>query len=149
MEGINTQGINICNRLIQTCQDSVDGFREAAGAVESAALKQLFERITEEREWMVTDLQGEIVSLGSEANDGGSLLAAMHRGWINLKSVISGHDENEILAECLRGEDVALEQFQDALGGEMPPLTRELITNLFTKVVDARRSLVALQLATR
>jgi uncharacterized protein (TIGR02284 family) len=149
MEGINTEAINVCNRLIQNCQDAADGYRTATMAVDSDNLKTLFMDIAESREFMITDLQGEIVSLGSEPNDGGSLLGALHRGWMNIKSVVSGHDPNEILAECIRGEQSAIDQYRDALSIELPPLTRELLQGHYERVQQNYQQMRSLEAATR
>ena len=47
---------------------------------------------------------------------GGSL----HRGWLNIKSVITGKDDHAIVAEAERGEDVAKTSFENALSEPLP-----------------------------
>jgi uncharacterized protein (TIGR02284 family) len=50
-----------------------------------------------------------------------SVSGAMHRGWINIKSLVTGKDEAAIVAEAERGEDAAVAACEQALGGSLPP----------------------------
>jgi len=149
MEGINTEAVNWCNRLIATCQDGADGYRTAAGAVEQFGLKELFEEIAEQRDFMVTDLQGEIVSLGGDPNDGGTLGGLLHRGWLNLKSVATDHNEYEILEECEAGDQNAANQYAEALASELPPLTRQLLQTHYDKMVSTLNQVRSARVASR
>jgi uncharacterized protein (TIGR02284 family) len=44
----------------------------------------------------------------------------LHRGWINIKSAITGQDESSILNEAERGEDAAKKAYKDALEQTLP-----------------------------
>ena len=52
-----------------------------------------------------------------------------HRGWIDIKSAVTGKDEGAIVAEAERGEDSAKKAYQDALsqGGILSTQTQALI----------------------
>ncbi|MGH9895549.1 MAG: PA2169 family four-helix-bundle protein, partial [bacterium] len=60
---------------------------------------------------------------------------ALHRGWLNVKSAITGKDEAAVLAECERGEDVALQHYQDALREDLPSDVRNLIERQYQGVM--------------
>ena len=72
-------------------------------------------------------LQTLVRSLGEDAETNGSMAGALHRGWIDLKSAVSSHDEKAILVECERGEDSAVAQFRDALEAELPVDIRTIV----------------------
>jgi uncharacterized protein (TIGR02284 family) len=149
MEDRNTLGINTCNRLIVTCEDGAAGFRLAAESAETEALKELFMELSEQREFMVTDLQGEIRSLGSEPNEGGSIAGAFQRGWLNIKHVASDHDDHAILEEVRAGEEAAIRSYQDALREDLPPLTRQMIERHYEEITAAYNRVRQLEVATR
>jgi uncharacterized protein (TIGR02284 family) len=44
----------------------------------------------------------------------------MHRGWVNLKSALTGDSDRSALDECERGEDAALGRYRDALKQDLP-----------------------------
>ncbi len=51
----------------------------------------------------------------------------MHRGWLNVKTAITSKDEAAVLAECERGEDMAVVAYKDALVQDLPPEVHKLI----------------------
>jgi uncharacterized protein (TIGR02284 family) len=53
--------------------------------------------------------------LGGDPEQSGSVAGALHRGWINIKSVVTGEDEGAIISECERGEDAAVKAYEEAL----------------------------------
>ena len=147
MQELNTHAINWCNRLIQTCEDGASGYRTAAGAVEQTSLAEMFEDFAEQRDFMVTDLQGEVVSLGSEPTIGGSLAGLLHRGWMNIKSVATQHDELAVLEECETGDQAALDQYGEPLADELPSSTRQLFLTHQEKLRDSLSQIRSLRSA--
>ena len=100
---------SVINNLIETLKDGEKGFKEAADGVKDPELKSLFTQYSAQRHRFASELQTELRSVaGAEPETGGSAAGAMHRGWMDLKSAISGKDEGAILAECERGEDSAV-----------------------------------------
>jgi uncharacterized protein (TIGR02284 family) len=61
--------------------------------------------------------------------------AAVHRGWISLKSTASTRDSKAILEECERGEDYAKAKYGEALRQELPGAVRELVERQYQGVV--------------
>lgn len=64
-----------------------------------------------------------------------SISGTLHRGWINLKTVIAGRDQRAILEECERGEDIALAVYKEALASELPHPIREVIEKQQTAIL--------------
>jgi uncharacterized protein (TIGR02284 family) len=107
--------ISTLNGLIETCKDGQEGFKSAAEGVESSEMKTLFYEFSQQRAQFVGELQEEVRRLGGDPEKSGSVAAALHRGWIDIKSAVTGKDEKAILAECERGEDSAVKTYEDAL----------------------------------
>lgn len=141
MEGLNTEAINFCNRLIMRNEDSADDFRHAAEVAHSETIKEMLSDVAEKRAFAVIDLQGEVVSLGSEPNAGGSASATLHRGWTRLKGLVSGHSDADVIAECVESEEKTLEAYREALTAPLPTLTRELFERHYSEVLANQQSL--------
>ena len=68
-----------------------------------------------ERQQVVEELRAEVRRLGGEPEDGGSFLGKTHQRFEDLKSAITGRDEQAIINEVERGEDYLKEKFETAL----------------------------------
>ena len=62
---------------------------------------------------------------------------AMHRGWINLKSAITSKDQSAILAECERGEDSAVQEFEKAMRENLPSALRDIVSRQYSEIKSA------------
>ena len=130
--------ISVLDELIQTLKDGQKGFNEAAQSVKDSQLKSLFNEYSQQRSRFAAALQNQVRNLGkSEPESESSAIGALHRGWINLKSTLSGGDDHAILAECERGEDSAVEAYQKALDDDLAPDVYELVARQFTDVKAA------------
>ena len=107
--------ISSLNDLIEVCRDGQNGFKEAAENVKSPDLKTFFNEISTERAEFVNELQLEVRRLGGDPQKSGSASAALHRAWIDIKGTLTGKDDHLILNECERGEDSAVDVYNDAL----------------------------------
>lgn len=116
----NKKIVSTVNDLIETCRDALNGFKEAIENVKSLDLKDLFNKLAEERARFVQELQLEVRGLGGEAEKTGSTAGALHRVWMDIKGTLTGKDDHAILAECERGEDSAVSAYRDALKEELP-----------------------------
>jgi uncharacterized protein (TIGR02284 family) len=122
------------NSLIETCRDGQDGFKTAAEGVKNAELKKLFYFYSQQRAQFVGELQDEVRRLGGDPEDSGSVAASLHRGWINIKSAVTGQDDNAVISECERGEDAAVSNYRAALGSDMPANVRAMVERQFGEV---------------
>ncbi len=131
------QVISTLNNLIQTCRDGQEGFQAAAGGVRDAALKELFYEYSRQRASFAGELQDEVRRLGGEPAEAGSVTASLHRGWMGLRAALEGDDDRAIVAESLRGEEMALETYRSALGTDMPANVRSLVERQFADIKEA------------
>ncbi len=109
------------NHLIETSRDGELGFRTCAEHASSAELKLLLRARAEDCRQAAAELQALVVQHGGRAEDRGSIGGALHRGWVATKAALTGHSDAALLEETERGEDVALEQYRDAIKQDLPP----------------------------
>ncbi len=121
----------ILNRLLCLCGDSETGFQVAAENISNRGLKMLLKAYAQERVEFAQELAAAIRQLDGEPSCGGSLLAALHRGWIDLKAaMIIGplNTERIVLDEVLRGERVAQQAYRRALEAPLSQEIHDLLT---------------------
>lgn len=141
----NDEVISTLNNLIETCKDGQDGFQQAADGVERSDLKSVFYEFSQQRSQFVGELQGLVRELGGDPETSGSIAASLHRGWINIKSVVTGKDDGAILNECERGEDVAKNAYKDALQANLPANVNEVVQRQSAAVQTAHDKIKALR----
>lgn len=118
---------DILHQLIAVCRDGEHGFRTAADMVRNPKLKSLFAELAAERAAFAEALVPHLQRMGSTADGGGSGAAALHRGWMALKGLVPGHQDHAIVTEAERGEQAALNAYEEALAGMLPPTVTSLI----------------------
>lgn len=126
--------VKILNDLIKISKDGELGFLQAADHVQDQELKSLFQEKATGCRHAIHVLQNHISDLSGEPMDTGSMLGAVHRGWINVKSMVTGHDDHAILVECARGEDAAQKTYEEALKEDLPANLRDVIQHQCNEV---------------
>ncbi len=143
-----TDVISTLNNLIETCKDGQNGFQTAAEGVKNSELKTLFHTYSQQRAQFAGELQAEVRRLGGDPEKTGSIAATLHRGWIDIKSAVTGEDENAVISECERGEDSAVRNYQDAINAGLPGDVRSIVERQYTQVKEAHDRIRALERAT-
>ena len=134
----NDDIISVLNDLIETSEDGIKGFHECADNVRNPEAKAFFTDRVRLIERGKVELQNEVRRLGGDPDHRGTAGGAMHRAWIKVKSAVTGKDDDAILAEAVRGEDVAVENYEDALGKDLPPEVRTIIDRQYRGVLENR-----------
>ncbi len=135
------------NGLLEKNNDAVRGYQEAAEEVKNPSLKTFLDRNANTRQSFAHDLKQEVVSLGGDPEDDTSVSADIHRGWINLKTALSGNDEEAVLEECIRGEEAALKEYDKVMKDyEIPQGLRSKMQNQRDQIQQAHTELQSLEL---
>lgn len=127
MTADNDDVISALNDLLESCRDGEYGFTTSAEHTETADLKTLLTRHAQECRTAGQELQALIRQLGGKADEGGSMTGALHRGWVSVRGVLSGHSDQGMLDECERGEDAAVASYRKALKQDLPPAIRNVV----------------------
>jgi uncharacterized protein (TIGR02284 family) len=127
--------IDVLNDLIETCKDGEYGFAKCAERVNTAALRDLMSKRSIGCRSAARELQALVIQHGGEPAERGTVLAALHRGWVSAVDVLSANADHSVLAECERGEDAALTRYRRALAVDGLPLAvREVIERQYAGV---------------
>jgi uncharacterized protein (TIGR02284 family) len=144
-DGVSGKVIATLNGLIETCKNGEEGFRTAAEGLSDQAVKTAFGKFARDRWQMARELQDEVQGLGGKPETGGSVGGAAHRGWMNIKSVVTGNDDQAIIAEAERGEDVAKAAYQSALEQDLPAQVRALVERQAVQVREVHDQVRAME----
>ncbi len=127
--------IRTLNGLIATTVDSIDGYRTSAQDVENPRFAELFTARASERSSVAEQLRAEVKRLGGNPEDDGTLLAAGHRAFVNLKAAVTSRDDKAIVAEVERGEGHIKAKYEEALKDDkLSPQSRSLVETAFGSV---------------
>ena len=127
--------IRTLNGLIATTIDSVDGYRTSAQDVENPRFAEMFTARASERSSVAEQLRAEVRKLGGNPEDDGTVLAAGHRAFVNLKAAVTGRDDKAIVNEVERGEDHIKAKYEEALkDDDLSPQCRALVETAYGSV---------------
>lgn len=133
----NRQTIRTLNRLVRLCNASEKGFGVAAENVKNRGLKVMFKSYAQERAQWAESWREDVRELGAEPAEGSEVLAAAHRGWINIKAAMTiGQQSTEkvVLSEAVRGERVAQRRFEDALQQPLPEEVKSVVEERYERL---------------
>ena len=145
----NQETIGVLNDLIETSKDGEKGFRECAEDLKNPQLKTTMVQRAQDCATAAAELQQLVRSLGGDPETSGSMAGDLHRRWVDLKSMVTGKDDEAILNECERGEDVALKSYRKALDKDLPADIRVVVQRQFQGVQRNHDQVKALRDAER
>jgi uncharacterized protein (TIGR02284 family) len=144
----NDKAISTLNSLIETLKDGEEGFKTAAEGLTDPQKKTVFQQFSRERGQMAQELQAEVRKLGGDPEKAGSMSGSLHRGWINIKSVVTGKNDASIVAEAERGEDIAKKAFEEAGKAGLPASASAVVHQQAVRVREAHDRVRAMERAT-
>lgn len=111
----------VIERLIDTCRDGENGYRDAAEHITDSPLRSYFQEQSLERARFAAELATELERLGKwEQTHQGTLAGNVERTWFDMKRMLGG-DDAAILQEVEAGEDRAKKTYEEALKEPLPP----------------------------
>ena len=125
---VNKEVVDVINDLIENAKDGQYGFAKCAERVKSLELRQTLQRRADGCASAVTELQSLVLQYGGEPADSGTVLGALHRGWVSVKDALTPDSDHSVLEEAERGEDAALGRYRKALKADLPADVRAVIT---------------------
>lgn len=100
--------------LITTTIDSARGFENSAEEAPDGRFTPFFREMAAERRTVVTELQAQSRALGGSPTEQGSVAAALHRRWEDLRAALGGGDK-AVIQEVERGEDYLKAEYERAI----------------------------------
>jgi len=132
----NDDVISTLNDLIETCKDGELGFKTCAEDISDGQYKQPFLTLSAGCAAAAQELKGLVIAHGGSPESSGSLSGTLHRRWVDIKSAIMGKDDEAILNECERGEDVAVKSYRNALEKPLPLDVKAVVERQFQGVLQ-------------
>lgn len=139
MSELNPQQLTSLKKLIRINSASERGFNLTGEHVKNRALKLIFKSLAQER----AEFAAQLRSLVEEAKsvEGSGWLAAIHRGWINIKAGMTIGEpatESVVLAEVSRGERAARRAYRNVLDGDLPGDIRNVVERQFSRLEETK-----------
>tara|TARA_B100001146_G_scaffold192783_1_gene178896 strand:- start:403 stop:873 length:471 start_codon:yes stop_codon:yes gene_type:complete len=132
---LNQELTEALQKLLVKNYDAEKGFIKAMQEIEHTALKGFMQRQAAKRNQFATELDKELHALNARPEDEGSLAADLHRFWIDVKSIVSKDDISSVLEECLRGEKMSADEYENALESDkFPQHLRTVINNQLSQI---------------
>src|SRR5437667_723420 len=97
--------VAVLNGVVETCKDGEKGYKNAAADARDPTCRALFTHYSQQRAQFATALQSIIERYGGYPENNGSVVGAIRRGWMDLKSALEGGNDHAVLVGCERGED--------------------------------------------
>ena len=136
------------NDLVEINKTASKGYQEAAEGITSPQLKSELSKLSQQRAQFTAELTQHASQLGLNVTDDNTIegvitdaAAAAHRGWINLKSVITGHSDAAILGECETGDAIALKAYETALAAELPQQAKSVIEQQHSQILSSKNQI--------
>lgn len=120
--------------LYKTLQDSEDGYKECAQNVKDDTLKHKFRELSAKRTDMLETLKRTASQMGADVESSGSVAAAAHRVFIDLKALFTRGDQEAIVKEVERGESTLMDEYEDAIKSTDAVALRELLQDQLNEV---------------
>lgn len=131
----NEQAIDKLQYLLGTLRDGEKGFAQAAEHADAPNLTSMFSERSQQRGRLAGEVASKIQSMGGDADKGGSVGAALHRTWLNVRDAVTGKGDYAVVAEAERGEDVAIQNYQDVLNDtDLPADLRSFVDGQYAQV---------------
>lgn len=105
------------NGLIEKNNDAYKGFKKAAENAESSNLKSYLIEQAGVRRDFAAELSDALKSFNPEfdPDTDGSITGSLHRTWIDIKTALSGDEDESILEECIRGDKASVDEYEEFL----------------------------------
>ena len=134
------------NDLVEINKTATKGYQEAAEGVTNPQLKSELSRLSQQRAQFASELSQHARQYGINPEDQSTIegaltdaAAAVHRGWINIKSAVTGHDDTAILGECETGDATALKVYETVLKtNDLPMQAKTVIEQQHSQILNAK-----------
>ena len=120
--------------ILGTLHDGETGYREAAENATDPQLKSMLSDLGAKRSELAGQIETVILNMGEKPREHGSAGAALHRAWLNVRDAVTGRDDYAVVAEAERGEDVAVQNYQDVLQDDLPLEVKALLEQQYSVV---------------
>ncbi len=116
--------------LLETLEDGKDGYTKGAeklSDLDDQALVVTFREFADQRGRFADELQQLAGVYGDDPERSGSVVAALHRGWMSLKDAVTKDDAKAVLDVARQGEEHAVSSYEKALDQDVSADLRTVV----------------------
>lgn len=129
---------NKLKEILEKNHDAEAGYSAAAKMASNINLKKFFTERAQNRFVFGHELIDEIKFYGKEVYNGYGRKENNHRNWMDLKSTLSNNNDEAILKEAIRGEKIAIEDYNAILKGTiLASSTKKVLEEQYHSVISA------------
>jgi uncharacterized protein (TIGR02284 family) len=145
-EDIHENLVDNLQGLLERNYDAEAGYKKAMQDAENAQLKEFLKRQAAQRGAFASELDQEIRALNETPKESGSTTGKLHRTWIDIKSSLSGNDDEAVLEECIRGEKASVEEYEEKLKeNNFPPQISNVLNNQMNTIKSTLNTIKGLE----
>lgn len=111
----NEKTIDVLQELNQFVNDRLEGYKHAAEATKNPAHQSYYKDLVNQSQKFSSEINSTISSIGGSSQNSTTAKGKIFRGWMDVKSSVTGNDEEAILNSNLYGEEWAQKAYNDAL----------------------------------
>ena len=115
MKNMNERTSEVLNELTQFVNDRIEGYKTAAKDTKDPAHKAYYNDLVNQSQQFSNELNSTLSRVGGEVQRDTTTKGKLYRGWMDVKSGITGKDEEAIIESNLYGEEWAQKAYNDAL----------------------------------
>ena len=136
----------VTKELMETLEDGKEGYAKGAEKLEKdgSAAAATFRRYAEQRATFYAELQQLAREYGDQLNEGGTVTAAVHRGWLSLKDALAGSSAKGVLGAAQSGEEHAVKEYEKALAADISPTLKAVVERQLAEVRTAKAEIARL-----
>ncbi|RDK85479.1 ferritin-like domain-containing protein [Marinirhabdus gelatinilytica] len=134
-QDIHENLVNNLQELLEKNIDAEEGYSKAMKDAKNNRLKSFLQHQAAKRSQFVTELNQEIRNLNETPKEKGSTTGSLHRTWIDIKSSLTGNDDEAVLEECIRGDKASVEEYEERLQeNRFPQNIQQTLNNQLSEI---------------
>ncbi len=113
----NEKTCGVLNDLVKINRDRVEGYNKAKEEVDSSNfdLMNIFDKMINQSQDYIGDLGALITKYDGTVATDSTVMGAIYRTWMDLRTAFSVDDRKNVLSSCEFGEDAAQKAYKSAI----------------------------------
>ena len=122
------------NELTEFVNDRIEGYKHAVENTKDQQHKAYYQQLVSQSQQWASELNGFATNYGGDAEKSTTLKGKLFRGWMDVKSTVTGSSEKALLDSNVYGEEWALKAYKDALdSNDLPQPVRQAVERQYEK----------------
>lgn len=129
-------------KILKRNIEGYKGYRLAAQDIRNENFKNFLENYANKRKQFIDEIRDTLEKYDMNGIDSTSFIGDMHRAFIKIKENISSNKDKAILAECARGESMALSDYEKILqSADLPEPVLQMVMKQRDKIMAAEKTM--------